>query len=313
LAGFIVCASCGTQIKAGRAYCLRCGEDLPVEGAPGKFSAWESLELPRHKVLILLGVVALSVLMLLVVIWQTQPVPEYEVVQPLNRPGAVERIVPAPAAESAVPAESPRPAPSAPSDVPKTALDATRSGVAAYRAGNYDSARAAFERSVALSPDDAEALNNLGQTLVRLNRVSEAVSRFERAVVLAPNKAPFHFNLAHAMGLLGKWDRAVAEYRASVRLVPDDSAAQYNFASALHKKGDDEAAIPEFQKAIELAPGEAGFHLSLGTSLEQVGRVAEAAREYEIFLEMAPTAPEAEKLRAHLEALASARKRSPTA
>jgi regulator of sirC expression with transglutaminase-like and TPR domain len=41
--------------------------------------------------------------------------------------------------------------------------------------------------------------------------------------------------------------------------------------------------------------------------------VAEAAREYEIFLEMAPTAPEAEKLRAHLEALASARKRSPTA
>ena len=213
MSGFVVCASCGTQIKAGRAYCLRCGEDLPAEGAPGKFSAWESLELPQHKLLIFLGVVALIVVMLVVVIWRTQPVPEFEVVQPLNLPGALAPVVPAPAAESAAPAESPRPAPRASIDVPRTAVDATRSGVAAYRAGNYDAARAAFEQSVALSPDDAEALNNLGQTLIRLNRVSEAVSRFERAVVLSPNNGPFHFNLAHAMGLLGKWDRAVAEYR----------------------------------------------------------------------------------------------------
>ena len=34
MAGFVVCASCGTQIKAGREYCLRCGEQLPPEDAP---------------------------------------------------------------------------------------------------------------------------------------------------------------------------------------------------------------------------------------------------------------------------------------
>ena len=86
MAGFVVCGSCGTQIKAGRAYCLRCGEDLPVEGAPVKFSAWESLELSQNKVLMLLGVVALIVLMLVIVIWQTQPVDE--VAQPVNLPAA---------------------------------------------------------------------------------------------------------------------------------------------------------------------------------------------------------------------------------
>jgi hypothetical protein len=84
--GFVVCASCGTQIKAGRAYCLRCGEDLPVEGAPVKFSAWESLGLSQNKLLILLAAVALIVLMLVIVIWQTAPAEE--VAQPVTLPTA---------------------------------------------------------------------------------------------------------------------------------------------------------------------------------------------------------------------------------
>ena len=86
MSGFVVCASCGTQIKAGRAYCLRCGEDLPVEGAPVKFSVWESLGLSQNKLLILLAAVALIVLTLVIVIWQTAPADE--VAQPVNLPTA---------------------------------------------------------------------------------------------------------------------------------------------------------------------------------------------------------------------------------
>lgn len=310
MAGFVVCASCGTQIKAGRAYCLHCLAVLPVEGEAVETSVWESLQLSQNKLLALLGVVAMVVLLLIIVIWQTQPGAVDEVAQAIDLPTARTRIEPAPAAEIAVPAELADPAPSAPSSAPMTTFEAMRRGATAFKAGNFDGARAAYEQAIARNPDDAEALNNLGQSLVRLNRVSEAVPRFERAVVLSPNKSPFHFNLAHAVGLLGQWDRAIAEYRTAVRLFPDDYVAQYNLGSALHKKGDDQAAIPEFQRAIELAPGEASFHLSLGTSLEQVGRAADAAREYEIYLEMAPTAPDAEKLRAHVRALATARQGS---
>ena len=114
MTGFVVCASCGTQIKAGRAYCLRCGEDLPVEGAPAKFSAWESLELPQHKLLILLGVVALIVVALVVVIWQTEPVALDDVAQPVNVPAVPRPDPPPPAAENAAPPESTDPAPGAP-------------------------------------------------------------------------------------------------------------------------------------------------------------------------------------------------------
>jgi hypothetical protein len=111
--GFVVCASCGTQIKAGRAYCLHCLELLPVEGAPVKTSVWESLQLSHNKLLTLLAVVALVVLILVLVIWQTQPLPLDDVAKPVNLPAAPAREPPPPAAENAAPAESLVPAPNA--------------------------------------------------------------------------------------------------------------------------------------------------------------------------------------------------------
>jgi Flp pilus assembly protein TadD len=80
---------------------------------------------------------------------------------------------------------------------------------------------------------------------------------------------------------------------------------------ALHQKGDERGAITEFQKAISLAPGEPSFHLSLGMSLERVGRIADAVKEYKTYLEMEPSAPDAAKLKAHVEALAAGRASRP--
>jgi len=94
LTGFVVCASCGTQIKAGRAYCLRCGEALPVEGEPIKVSVWESLQLSQPKLMILLAVFALLVLALVLVIWQSQPPPVDDIGRPVNVPGAAMQALP---------------------------------------------------------------------------------------------------------------------------------------------------------------------------------------------------------------------------
>ena len=75
---------------------------------------------------------------------------------------------------------------------------------------------------------------------------------------------------------------------------------------ALHKKGEDAAAISEFEKATTLAPGEASGQLSLAICLEKTGRISEALRSYRRFLEIEPGSPDAEKLKAYVETLASA-------
>jgi tetratricopeptide (TPR) repeat protein len=313
VSGFVVCPSCSTQIKAGREYCLRCGEALPLEGTPARVPIWESLQLSQAGMMALMGAVSVIVIGLGFYIYQTQPSPGEDVVKPLSTQSAPRTPPePAPAEVAETPATAPAPLPpvpppSASGALHEISLESHRAGSAAYNAGDFEGARKAYEQAIARNPEDADALNNLGQTLLRLEKVKEAIARLERATALAPTRAPFHFNLAQALGATGQWDRAITEYREAARLGPDDYTTLYNLGSALHKKGDAAAAIPEYRRAIALAPAEANFHLSLAMSLEQVGRAAEAAREYEAYIRLAPSAPDVEKLKEHVETLTSAR------
>lgn len=286
----IVCPSCGTRIKASRERCLRCNQLL--RAAPPRVA----FRLSRGQTLIVATLASLVALATMVILWNPEPPQVDDVARPpLSSPSA-----PVAAAATATPDEPPN-------GVPSNGgfIDAARVGTAAFATGNFEASRVAYEEALAKRPDDPEVLNRLGQALERLGQVDDAVARFERAAALAPENWVYHFNLAHAVGRLGQWDRAAAEYREAGRLFPDDYATQYNLAMALHKKGDDQAAIPEFEKAIQLAPGEPSFHVSLAISLEKVGRTTDAIREYHAYLEMAPSAPDAGRVKAHIDALAA--------
>ncbi len=283
---------------------------MPPDGAEIKISVWESIGLSEDKTKMLAAAVGAIVLALIAVIALTPAAKIDEAVQPVSIEANERKGLPRPDAAADQAPQEPTPGPVVSASTPAVgrsalpAVDSHRAGAAAFREGKFEEARAAFEQGLARNPEDAEMLNNLGQTLEQLGRTNEAIARFERAVALVPGRSAYHFNLAHAAGQRGSWDRAVAEYREAVRLSPADSAAQYNLALAIKKQGDEHSAITEFQKAIALAPGEPSFHLSLGRSLEQVGRVADAVKEYRVFLEMAPTAPDAAQLKTHVNSLA---------
>jgi tetratricopeptide (TPR) repeat protein len=301
----VVCAACGARIRADRERCLRCGEILIDAGRAA--SGVPSLNLSKGQLLMIGTVASFVILALGVILWQTDAPVADEAARPLSSPAAAA----APRRDSSVTTNRAQVA----NDLAESAtfVDVARSGGAAFAVGNFESARASYEQALAKKPDDPDALNSLGQVLVRLGKVDEAVVRFERAVALAPSKSTYHFNLAHAVGQLGLWDRAVEEYRAAVALFPEDYATQFNLAMALHKKGDDPAAIPEFEKAIQLAPAEPSFHLSLAVSLEKTGRVPDALEHYRQYLAMAPSAPDASRVKAHIDALAAARPAPATA
>ena len=303
MSGFVVCPNCGARIKAGRGHCLRCFETLPVEGATGPDVWWKSLQLSQGATLIAGVVLTLAALLLSAVIWETATPTMDDVARPAS--GAVAR--PASGAPSREPARGvPNSSPTSSSVPDPPFIDPVRAGADSLPPGNSEAARTTYEELLANHPNDPEALNYLGQALVRLGKVDEAIPRFGRAVALAPDKWAYRFNLAYAAGQLLKWDQAATAYRQAATISPTDRASQFNLAMALHKNGADAAAIPEFEKAIKLDPNEPSFHLSLGLSLEKVGHISEAANAYRTFLEMDPGSPEAGKVSAHAEALGSA-------
>ena len=178
--------------------------------------------------------------------------------------------------------------------------------IAAYNRGDVTGSLEQFQAAVDADPQNAEALNNLGQALVRGGRPREAIPYFDRALRIAGGVWAYHFNRARAYAQLEEWSPAIAGYREASRLFPDDYVTQFNLAKALRANGELEQAISGFARAIELAPGQADFHLSHGLALEAAGRPAEAVAAYRRYLELENAAPEADKIKARIARLEGA-------
>jgi Flp pilus assembly protein TadD len=194
---------------------------------------------------------------------------------------------------------------------PVTAADFTRRGAASFRGEDFASALTQFEAAVAARPDDPEALDSLGQTLVRLNRAQEAVPRLESAVRLAPSKWSYRFNLARARGLSGDWPGAVEDYRAADRLFPDDHATLFNLALALRKVGRTTEAAPILERVMALAPEDPSFVLMAAQTYDELDRRGDAVASYRKFLSQSATGADADAARARLARLESSSEQEP--
>jgi tetratricopeptide (TPR) repeat protein len=169
--------------------------------------------------------------------------------------------------------------------------------VAAYRNGDVPASIEQLTAAVEGNPTDAEALNNLGQVLVRAARASEAIPYFDRAIEQSPRVWAYHFNRARAYAVLQSWSRAIDGYRDAAGLFPSDYATQFDLARALQANGDLPAAIDAYGKAVALAPGEPDFLLSLAAAQEAANRRADAAQSYKRYLELEPNTPDADKIK----------------
>jgi tetratricopeptide (TPR) repeat protein len=134
------------------------------------------------------------------------------------------------------------------------AADATRVGVAAYGRGDTAAALDAFEAAATAAPDNADAQNNVGQTLVRAGRAREALPYLAKAVALRPDSWAFRFNEARAHGELKDWPRAIAGYRVAAELFPDDYVTQFNLGKALEAAGQKDEAAEVRRRYLALAP-----------------------------------------------------------
>ena len=189
--------------------------------------------------------------------------------------------------------------------VSANSADLSRQGIAAYARGDVAGSVAQFTSAVEADPNDAQALNNLGQALVRSGRARDAIQYFDRAIAVSSRVWTYHFNRAKAYGELQEWSRAVSGYRDAAGIFPQDYATAFNLARALQASGDLNGAIDEYQRAINLAPSEADFPLALAYALETAKRPADAVKAYQRFLEVQDSGPAAEKVRQRIQELES--------
>jgi tetratricopeptide (TPR) repeat protein len=162
---------------------------------------------------------------------------------------------------------------------------------------DYQTEEAIWSDTVAKSPGNSRAHNNLGNVWLKApGRLTDAISEYEEAIRLKPEYPEAHNNLGNALITLpGRRDEAIAQYQEAMRLKPDYAEAHDNLGNAWMKlPGRLDDAIGQIEEAIRLKPDDPEAHNNLGDAfMATPDRAADAIAEYEEALRLRPDFAEA--------------------
>jgi tetratricopeptide (TPR) repeat protein len=178
-------------------------------------------------------------------------------------------------------------------------------GVAAHRAGDAAGARAAYEQVLAISPNDVDALNNLGVLRTSLGEFDRAEALLRRAIALAPTSAGAWSNLAAVLRERGRPAEAIAAFQRALSLDAHHAGARVGLAQQYLVIGSLVQARQLLEDVLLENPASPEANYALGQVLERQGDRAGAIRAYSAFVQYAPPAMAVyvESVRLRIEAL----------
>jgi tetratricopeptide (TPR) repeat protein len=127
-------------------------------------------------------------------------------------------------------------------------------GAILQKMNRYEEALASYDRAIVLKPDYANVHHNRGSTLKKLNRYEEALASFDRAIALQPDHAEAYHNRGVILQEMKRYDEALASYDRTLALKPDHAEACNNRGLILANRGDMAAAEKMFLQAAALKP-----------------------------------------------------------
>ncbi len=153
---------------------------------------------------------------------------------------------------------------------------AIEAGAAAFAAGRFEDAVAAFQKAAELGGGRAADLNNLGQALRNAGRLGESVDAFTWAAQADQTFADPLNHLGAISASAGRYEEARDYYRQALARRPDYGQAYFNLALAEQAEGAHDAAISAYRQAIACQRDYAAAYNNLGVLLCDLGRAEEA-------------------------------------
>jgi tetratricopeptide (TPR) repeat protein len=111
-----------------------------------------------------------------------------------------------------------------------------------------------YEAILAMRPEHAPALINLGTIHYNLREYGQAEELYRRATVMDPEYALAFFDLGNVLDEMQRLDEATAAYQRAVILVPQYADAHYNLALAYERQGHRRRALRHWLAYARLDP-----------------------------------------------------------
>ncbi len=121
--------------------------------------------------------------------------------------------------------------------------------------GQTEKAVEELEKAVRISPEYADAYNNLAVQHIRMGHFAEACEELSHAIAIAGPNSPRLTNLAYVQGQLHRFPEAIESARAALRIDPGSPQAHLILGSLLAVDARTRAeSIPHLERAAETMP-----------------------------------------------------------
>ncbi|MBK35703.1 MAG: hypothetical protein CME26_09275 [Gemmatimonadetes bacterium] len=137
---------------------------------------------------------------------------------------------------------------------PDSAMVKNYRGRCLFRAGEWNDARALFDSALALQPDFAEALGNLGVLSWENGDLDQAVEHLGRAAEIAPNDPDIVYNVGMVYSQLGQTAEAAGVLAHFLTLEPENLDARVHVAVLLIDVGDVDAGVGHLEAVLAEQP-----------------------------------------------------------
>ncbi len=113
----------------------------------------------------------------------------------------------------------------------------------------------AYERATQLTPDNPNALSNMGGAYFLLGNFDKAADAFARSLAIEPRRASYS-NTGSVLYYLGRYREAEEMFHKAIGFAPADHRLWGNLADAQLFESRRQEAMASYRRALELVDGE---------------------------------------------------------
>lgn len=135
-----------------------------------------------------------------------------------------------------------------------TAEDLYNEAVDMYEKRQYARALELNRSALLQAPKNAEIMNNIGNCLFKMGKITDAVDMWKDALEISPKSGKICNNLGIAYYQLDENAKATEFYKKALLFEPEFADPYYNLASVYGYEGKYEDALRNYRKFLELAP-----------------------------------------------------------
>jgi tetratricopeptide (TPR) repeat protein len=176
---------------------------------------------------------------------------------------------------------------------PQLAEALTNLGNALKGQNRFEEALACYDKALALNPESVAALNNCGDALFALRRPAEALAAYDRAVAIAPTSLVALNNRGNALRALRRPVEALASYSDALATGSTLAEIYNNRGGAFADLKRFREALADYDRALALKPDFVPALVNRGGALCELKQPAQALESCDKALALAPDCAEA--------------------